>query len=58
MRYSIVISLEDDMWQRVLDNCNPTDGEPWPSSENDDPTQVEDLDENDEDYSNGNSEEF
>ena len=58
VRYSIVISLEDDMWQRVLDNCNPTDGEPWPSSENDDPTQVEDLDENDEDYSNGNREEF
>ena len=29
VRYSIVISLEDNMWQRVLDNCNPTDGEPW-----------------------------
>ena len=58
VRYSIVISLEDDMWQRVLDNCNPTDGEPWPSSEDDDPSQVEDLDENDEDYSDGNSEEF
>ena len=49
VRYNIVISLEDGMWQRVLDNCNPTDGEPWPSSEDDDPTQAEDLDENDED---------
>ena len=33
VRYHIVICLEDEMWQRVLDNCNPTDGEPWPSSE-------------------------
>jgi len=32
----IVISFDDEMWQCVLDNCNPADGQPWPSSEDDD----------------------
>ena len=36
VRYMIVISFDDEMWQCVLDNCNPADGQPWPSSEDDD----------------------